>query len=1442
MAQKSSMKNILKRSSGPIIAIVILTLTLNIAIDNPFAHSLFRSALNEKLSEYTNLNLDFEALSLSMIPLGVDMYGVKIQSVSSEQNFTLAKSSHLLARVSLWSLAMGTPRLSLIESTDLEVVWPPPWDLPKFLKDTKGKKPETSSDSIKWPPDFEFPVQSIVVKNARIFLESSTKTQIPEAADTFYAVLSGFDLDIDIKHWNSIEVESHIQNLDLAHNSAYLLESTRLDFAGTLNNNIFLAERVALKGERIDLLGSVKCTLDTESSGKIENTLKSISIFADLKSKFDFSVLGSILDIPETRGPVDSSLKITAILPFSDQKSADFKIDGSAKFKDGYLSGFKLFDSSADFSISKNDLSLKNVNLLIDGLSYGIYSGIIKFNDTVDYEFQGSPQGLHLIDLLSSLKVNFDDFDFALYANDFSLKGQGNPFNMTVLATAELSEMRVPVVESLSNVFPTPPTCRSDLKIVIDENKLNLALPRSICFQPPPGYAPSTTGSGQPTAPKEAIFTSQLQIAGNIRFDETGMDLLVEGLDVDTGIAQYFAKIPLSGSVKSTTRIYGPYTNILIDNKVKASDLIVSDIFLGELTGTATVDKALVKWKNVVLSFPSTGFLKSPFGSFSGESMNIIGNINAKNIPNTSIKKLMSSLIPDQALAFNVVDFQADLNGPIMQPGNILGKVSGEFEDVTLGDEKILDNVTVAVLSTKKGWASQIFEVQKDNIAVDIKFTHQRTPPRHGKGIIRSKSEIWDKIGLSSNDSAVASVELHRAKPVTTKKSQAASSTENHLQSLPYAGAALKSIELSGLIEAKANFNGTLEKIQGTLTGKIERLSVLGSPLAPIRFQGFLNSSLLDLTFDHSGNSLKGRLSIDILGSGVPYEWYLSLNHFDLRSLGTKLFFDDPRNYAYATADWKMKGLFKDWWSSSGEINLSRLLLKYVKDRQLNSNSISVELNNPVKIAISKSGWNFDETLPFRLGNDLIDLSVLTTKNLPPDSLGIHVRATIGAGIAKLFSEQIESTSGKIAADISISGPVTNPIITAHLQDLERKPGDQAWEPLSIGVADIRPAFQNIDMSIDFKDNIAEIKALSAEKGSGKVSARGVIDLAQISETGTNLMIYLEDTAVTYPVPMIKSFDSVLAGQISITGKTPPYKIGGDVTIVKARSTRPFDIRTEIINALKKKSLSGDLKNEDPMATFALNIKADRSIVIKNRNIDVLLSADLRIGGSDVQPQVSGQTDIEQGKFVYKQDFVINRGLVTFDDPVRLDPSLDIVAISDVPPYKIFINISGKASDPIVGLSVEPPTREDGTPITSVDTLILLSRGSLPSGKNLTESGGGTVTTEAVNILAGQIEQPLEKLFDLSGQTFIKQFYVDSYASEKDGAPVLRVNMPINLGKNLDVVVRGDRDAAGVSLEYPLHESISVSGKSTRQLNTEEETSTYDTDTGVDLKFRFAFP
>jgi hypothetical protein len=253
---------------------------------------------------------------------------------------------------------------------------------------------------------------------------------------------------------------------------------------------------------------------------------------------------------------------------------------------------------------------------------------------------------------------------------------------------------------------------------------------------------------------------------------------------------------------------------------------------------------------------------------------------------------------------------------------------------------------------------------------------------------------------------------------------------------------------------------------------------------------------------------------------------------------------------------------------------------------------------------------------------------------------------------------------------------------------------------------------------------------------------------------------------------------------------------------------------------------------------------ADQSIAVNNRNLQSVLSANLQVSGTDVSPVVRGQIDVNKGKFIYKRDFQILRGGITFDDPVKPDPSLDIVAVSDVDNYRVFITIGGRASSPTVEFSVDPPTRESGTQISKLEILVLLSRGKLPSEAR--SIGGETekaAASEAANLILGQFEEPVEKLFDLSGQTILRSPYFDTHPSA-EGNPVPRVNVPLDLGENFDIVVRGDGKTGEIVAEYNVHSNITLNGVMEKGQTEEQSVSQApktDGDAKVNLKFRFSF-
>jgi hypothetical protein len=270
----------------------------------------------------------------------------------------------------------------------------------------------------------------------------------------------------------------------------------------------------------------------------------------------------------------------------------------------------------------------------------------------------------------------------------------------------------------------------------------------------------------------------------------------------------------------------------------------------------------------------------------------------------------------------------------------------------------------------------------------------------------------------------------------------------------------------------------------------------------------------------------------------------------------------------------------------------------------------------------------------------------------------------------------------------------------------------------------------------------------------------------------------------------------------------------------------------------------------DPAINLDIQVTAADSIYIKNRNMAVTLGADMRVTGSEASPTVMGSLSIPRGKFFYKRDFEIRRGLLMFDEPVSPpDPKLDIIGESLVGGYRVNVVVAGHASDPKVSLTADPSVRQDGSAISKFDILVLLSSGKLPEGDRTTVAGAAA-QSEALSIVAGQFEEPIEKLFELSGQDFIGDVYLDTYTHTEDSSkgtrttrPVARLNLPIKLTDDFGMMLQVDDDSnMKVSSDYTVHENITASVVVDKEREEEAVDSKGFPDTGVDLRFRFSFP
>ncbi len=1417
-----------------IIAIVLtgISMLLNLVVDNPYTHQMLRILINEKITKETDYTIDFKALKVSAVPPTVDIFGFAIFSRTHPEN-AIARSSQISASLSLWSVIMGDIKLGTLGITDLDFSYPhPAFAAPK----TATSIPVPAEEPAPWPPNFRLPIETIELTNARIYFAIPDDTAISEAAPPLLQMsLAGLDVVVDYEDWENIGLEIDVSATTLSAAGTTYLDQAKIVGSLELDGTRIRASRLNLTSSLLSTEGKLDARLRLNKMQQLETFgLKyQANIDADLR------YLGSVLAIQNTAGPFQGKATVAVEIPILGDKSTTFNVEGQGKLKEAQLDGFKLGNSALKFRVNADEMLFDDIDLIFGDRSYGHIRGKITFDEKVSYDFQAQPRDLPLSKLLSALQVDFTAFDATLFSPELRVYGTGDPFDLRVVAPAEFHHMNFPDLAMDTSKFPIAPTCRLQMNLRANSQRLTFDGTQGTCFRYASSGHKPTIEEATAAPPASATDLSPLALVGFTSYDgATGMNLAITSRALSLGLTSYFVQMPLDGHANLETRIHGAYNRIFIDSAVNGADLKFIETPVPKLSARVRVDGSKVLLQSIALTTNEGGYLKvedSVLDTDGEMSLNL--KFSGEAIAGAFISSLLGESLNAVNFGADITRIHGQLSGPLHKPFAYQGKITTEMTSATLDGQVLFDHAVLALEHNREGWRTEGTSARLG--AIQLKVSAKQQPDKSERSLDVGDSALQE-LGLDLNRSWEIRIDSEEPKLGNPR----AKDLQLGLQRLPFASEALIAAGIDANLKITARLSGPLDRLQGTFEGSLYQLEVLESAMAPINFGGFLNTGAMDLMLGHGGNALTGRLRLDFSDTKLPYDLALNMLRFDLRPFATRFFASDPRNYAYMTGDLRLGGHFTDWWASQGALELRDLRAQFNREVMGKARSVQVNLFQPFTWEMTKKGWNIREGDDLMLVGDLLKIRVEAANNRIPSNLDIRVEGEVDARLASVLSSQVETASGKLRLEGSVTGPMEHPNVKFSLNDVRQNRFTSAtWQPLSIGMADIRPPFQNINLDVVLTNDRLQLRSLRADKGNGFLTASGLLYFAAERQAESRIDLHLENAGIIYPVPTLKSIDAVLSGDIALTGTSLPLSIAGDITVNRARSTGEFDLRKEIFDALRKRSYSVRVGPDIPSILFDINIVADESIVISNRNIQTTLSSNLRLGGNDVSPNLRGQVEINKGKFMYKQDFTITQGMITFDDPIRPDPKIDILAEADVRSYRVFFAFSGRASDPVVDLSVEPQTREDGGEITKLDILSLLSKGSLPPARTNAADTGGVATAEVLNIIAGQFEEPVEKILDLTGQSIVRQGYIDTKAAE-NGQPVPRFNVPLNLGPNWDMVLRVEPNNWQMSSEYALHGNIVLQGSvdGREENETAKKQSNAPTDTGIDLKFRFSYP
>lgn len=257
---------------------------------------------------------------------------------------------------------------------------------------------------------------------------------------------------------------------------------------------------------------------------------------------------------------------------------------------------------------------------------------------------------------------------------------------------------------------------------------------------------------------------------------------------------------------------------------------------------------------------------------------------------------------------------------------------------------------------------------------------------------------------------------------------------------------------------------------------------------------------------------------------------------------------------------------------------------------------------------------------------------------------------------------------------------------------------------------------------------------LRSDVAGGTVTASGRLDLAGPGRAlAYRAQIALRRNALRYPEGWLVRGDGDLTLQSTAEGR----QISGTVALDRVYYLRDINLSARQLaeRVLSRTRVQVD-EADELLGTTYLNISiiAPRAVRVRNNLANLTGTANLALRGSVANPVLFGEVAADPGGTIdYNgSTYTLDRAIVTFANPARIEPLLDVVARTKINEYQVTLSVLGSLARPSTTLGSDPP-------LPDYDVLSLLATGT-PSGLSelSTSTPGAAPGMAAETLLYGQ--------------------------------------------------------------------------------------------------------
>jgi translocation and assembly module TamB len=288
------------------------------------------------------------------------------------------------------------------------------------------------------------------------------------------------------------------------------------------------------------------------------------------------------------------------------------------------------------------------------------------------------------------------------------------------------------------------------------------------------------------------------------------------------------------------------------------------------------------------------------------------------------------------------------------------------------------------------------------------------------------------------------------------------------------------------------------------------------------------------------------------------------------------------------------------------------------------------------------------------------------------------------------------TASGNSTFQLEAHGPLMNPNLQGRID----------FKNAAFSLEDIPNGLSQLNGTLEFSQNRLEVRSLTAMTGGGQLTLGGYLAYqhglyADLTATGKEIRIRYPD-----------GVSSLADAQLHLQGVQNNLLLSGEVMITRFTVSPDLDITSFAQQAEAVESIA---PLDAPSNRVRLDVHFSSSPQLRFQNAYAKLAGnvDLRLRGTVASPSLLGRISITDGSGILAGTrYDLQRGDITFSNPVRIQPSIDLNATARVEDYDITLGLHGTPQKMNVTYRSDPPLPE-------ADVVALLALGRTGSQQRL---------------------------------------------------------------------------------------------------------------------------